>query len=134
MMLIARVSVAAALVTILASVGLVLRLGFIGVPLGQLVGAAVVLPLLMAGLGAGVMRRVLVSASVVVLPMIAAISVGLATNAATVGPTLGGLVTAAVMTVVYVATAWWAGPGWLRAAAREEFESVRVSIRGTDHN
>ena len=131
MMLIARVSVAAAFVTILASVGLVLGLGFIGVPLGQLVGAAIVLPLLMAGLGAGVMRRVLVSASVIVLPMVAAISVGLAANAAAAGPTLGGLVTAGAMTAVYVATAWWAGPEWLRAAAREELESVRMSIRAS---
>ena len=129
--MIARVSVAAAFVTILASVGLVLGLGFIGVPLGQLVGAAIVLPLLLAGLGAGVMRQVRVSASVIVLPMIVSICVGLVANAVAVVPTFGGLVAAGAMTVAYVATAWWAGPDWLRAAAREELESVRMSIRAS---
>jgi hypothetical protein len=114
------VSIAAAVATIGASIVLVLRLGPIGVPLGQLAGASVVLPFLVAGLGAGGTRRVVAAAATALAPMTAALLVGLVAARAPLDPGARGLVTAGVSTLVYVATAWWAGPRWLRDAARDE--------------
>jgi O-antigen/teichoic acid export membrane protein len=118
--LVARVSVAAAVATIAASIVLVLRLGPIGVPLGQLAGAAVVLPFLVAGLGTGVTRRVVAAAATALAPFAAALLVGLVAGRAPLDPAARGLVTAGASTLAYCATAWWAGPRWLRDAARDE--------------
>jgi O-antigen/teichoic acid export membrane protein len=121
---VARVGVAAALTTIIASVPLVLALGPIGVPLGQLAGAAAVLPFLISGLGAGVTRRVAAAAATAVVPMLLAAVAGLAARAAPLDAELRGLLTAAVATLAYTAGAWWAGPRWIRDAAREELDRL----------
>ena len=119
-MVVARVSVATALATLAASVPLVLWLGPIGVPLGQIVGAAGILPFLIGGIGGGTMARVLAAARPVLLPMAAAIPVGLLAHRAPFDPMLRGLLTAGTMTLTYLAVVWWSGPTWLREAAQRE--------------
>jgi O-antigen/teichoic acid export membrane protein len=116
----ARVSALGAVVTIVASVVLVLALGAIGIPLGQLVGAAVLLPALTAGLGRGAVVRVLAPALVALAPMGASVGVGLGVHQVALAAPLRGLVTAAAMTLAYLATTWWAGPTWLRTVAWQE--------------
>jgi len=114
----ARVSAIAALATIVASSGLVFAVGTIGVPLGQLVGVAVTVPWLTAGLGRGAVVRVLAPARAALVPMAVAVGVGLVTNAMALP--LRGFVTAAAMTLAYGIVAWWTGPAWLRTAAWQE--------------
>ena len=125
----ARVSAVGALATLGASVGLVLALGFIGVALGQLVGAAVALPWLVSGLGAGAIARVLVPAGMVLLPMGAACAVGIVTHLAPLEPAVRGLLTAGIMTLAYGATAWWVAPAWLREAAWHELAPTRGFLK-----
>jgi PST family polysaccharide transporter len=123
----ARVSMVAAAATLLASVALVLGVGPLGVPFGQLVGAAIALPWLVSGIAPGALGRVLPSARAIVAPMVAALAVGagvyLAGNA-TFGeallPGVRGLVAAGTMTLAFGATAWWRGPVWLREVALSE--------------
>jgi PST family polysaccharide transporter len=129
-MLIARASVAAAVATIVASVGLVVMFGFLGVPLGQLLGAAAALPLLAAGLRPGATRGLLLALRTAVVPMIAAIMVGVAADAWAGDFYLAGLTTSAAMTVAYCAAAWWSMPEWLRARAREDLSTVRRNFSG----
>jgi O-antigen/teichoic acid export membrane protein len=124
-MLIARASVAAAVATILASIGLVLLFGFIGVPLGQLLGAAAVLPLLAVGLRAGATRGILLSVRTAAAPAISATLVGFAADVWAGDFYLAGLTTSAAMTAAYCAVAWWSGPEWLRARVRADWASVR---------
>jgi PST family polysaccharide transporter len=123
----ARVTTIGAVTTIVASVALVLTIGFMGVPLGQLAGAAVMLPWLVAGLGPGALGRVLLPATTALLPMGAALAVGGAVHLAPLSPPLRGLLTAGVMTLVYAAVTWWAGPPWLRATAWDELAVVRAA-------
>ena len=120
MMVIAHISVVTALTTIAASVLLVIWLGPIGVPLGQLIGAAAALPLLSAALDAGAMSRVATAARAALAPAAVAIVVGLLIHLAPLGPMLRGLSTAAGMSVAYAAIVWLSGPLWLRETAREE--------------
>ncbi len=135
-MVIARVGVATTIATIVVSIPLVLWVGPIGVPLGQLAGAAGVLPFLLAGLGTGSLALVVKSAATAVLPMAGAIAAGVVTQMpaaqslilSTLAPTLlsallpafRGLFTAGVMTLVYAAVVWLTGPRWLRDSVREE--------------
>jgi O-antigen/teichoic acid export membrane protein len=139
-MVIARVGVATTIATIVVSVPLVLWLGPIGVPLGQLVGAAGVLPFLLAGLGSGTLPLVLRAASTALLPMAVAVVVGAVAQvsavqsivAQTMAPTLlsesspafRGLFTAGSMTLAYAAVIWLTGPRWLRDSVREELARV----------
>lgn len=120
MVYVARVSAIGALVTIGASAGLVLAVGAIGIPLGQLVGAIVLLPALTAGLERGAVARVLGPASVALVPIGLAVGVGVLVHRADLAAPARGVVTAAVMTLVYLAAAWRTGPGWLRTVAWQE--------------
>jgi O-antigen/teichoic acid export membrane protein len=117
---IAEVTTVAAVVAVVASVVLVFWVGALGVPLGQLLGVAVAAPWLLTGLRPGAAARVLRGALPVFAPVAAAIAAGAVAILAPVEPAVRGLVTAAVMTTVYVGVAWWAGPEWLRAGGREE--------------
>lgn len=129
-MLIARASVIAAVATIAASVGLVVVFGFIGVPLGQLLGAAAAIPLLVVGLRAGATRKILLSVLTAAVPAIAATLVGLAADVWAGDFYLAGLTTSAAMTATYCAVAWWTVPEWLRARAREDWSTVRRKVAG----
>ena len=122
--LVAQVSVAAAVASLVASIVLVLRFGPIGVPLGQLAGAACVLPFLLAGLGAGATRRILAAASAAVVPIAVAVLVGLAASAMPLEAAPRGVLTAGLATLAYAAAVWWAGPRWLRGAASEELSRL----------
>jgi O-antigen/teichoic acid export membrane protein len=125
----ARVSAIGALVTIVASVGLVVAVGGVGVPLGQLVGASVTLPWLTAGLGRGAIVRVLAPALAVLVPIGAAVGVGLVVHGTALAPPLRGFVTATTMTLAYGAVAWWAAPPWLRTVAWQEIPLRATSDR-----
>jgi len=104
----ARASSVGALVTIGASVALVMVLGPLGVPLGQLAGAAVTLPLMVHGLGDRSSARILGPAARGLCPIAAAAGVGLGVQATTLSPPLRGLV------------AWWTGPAWMRTTTWRE--------------
>ena len=123
--LIGRVAIASAVVTIVGSIGLVSWLGVLGVPLGQLVGAAVALPFLAAGLGAGATWRVMRAAASAALPTMLSIVAGATIMTfATLTPAVRGVVTALAMTTVFAASVWFAGPRWMRALVRARADSV----------
>lgn len=63
------------------------------------------------------------------LPLAAAFAVGVGMTLAPLQPAARGLLTAGLMTLAYGATAWWAGPDWLRQAVWHEFGPAR---RGRD--
>ena len=113
-MLIGRVALGSALATIAASVALVPSLGALGVPLGQLAGAAVALPFLVGGLGRQATASVVRAAAATVVPVILAVIAGVAATVALPISSARGVITALVMTVVFAAAVWLAGPRWLR--------------------
>jgi PST family polysaccharide transporter len=114
--LIGRVAVASAIATIIASIVLVRALGVIGVPLGQLVGAAVALPFLIAGLGGDAAHIVLRAAKPTLLPTGVAVAAGLGANTLPFDAAVRGIVASLVMLAAYSATLWMTGPRWLRIA------------------
>lgn len=116
----ARVTTVTALVSVAASVLLVLRIGFLGVPIGQLLGVAIAVPLLLQGFGSGVPARVMRQALRTCVPVAPAIGAGAAAMLVPTDPASRGLLAAAVVTLVFSATAWWTAPRWLRARVHEE--------------
>jgi PST family polysaccharide transporter len=126
----ATVSTAVAAVAIGTSVVLVLRLGFVGVPLGQLAGLGLAAPWLLAGLGPGTLGRVLRGALPVLPPLAAALAAGGLCLLAPLPPPARGLVTAGVTAAAYGAAAWWAGPEWLRSSVRAEIPWPGHRLRG----
>ncbi|HYR96706.1 MAG TPA: oligosaccharide flippase family protein [Candidatus Binatus sp.] len=122
----AQVSAAGALVAVGASTILVLRVGFVGVPLGQLAGIALAVPWLLSGLRPGAQARILRGGLAVLAPMAAAIAAGSLTTLVPLAPAARGLVTAGVISAVYAAVAWRVGPEWLRSGVRAE---VALSVR-----
>jgi O-antigen/teichoic acid export membrane protein len=118
-MLIGRVAVVSAVVTVIASVALVPVLGALGVPLGQLFGAAVAMPRLIAGLGNVAARGLLRATASSLGPAIASAAAGLLVRMSPLPFAERGLITAVLMTVVYVVVVWFGGPPWVRALVRE---------------
>ena len=116
----ARVTSVTSVIAVVASVLLVLRLGALGVPLGQMVGLAVAAPWLLAGLRPSAPARVLGQAPWVLVPIAAGLAFGLLVARAPLASAPRGLLTAGAVTLVYGAVAWWSGPAWLRASVREE--------------
>jgi len=122
--LVGRVAVGSAVATIVASIALVPPFGVLGVPLGQLVGALVALPFLIAGLGTDAIPRVLRSAVSTLVPMTLSVAVGLVIRSTALAPAERGITTAVVMTVAYVAAVWFVGPRWMRTLVREQTAGV----------
>jgi O-antigen/teichoic acid export membrane protein len=128
----ARVSAAAALVAVGTSIVLVLRIGFLGVPLGQLAGILVATPWLLRGLRPGAPGRVLRGALAGLRPLGLGIAAGGLCQLLLAATPARGFVTAAVVSAAYLAVAWRAGPEWLRAAAREELALPALRPRRPD--
>ena len=112
--LIGRVAIGSAVATIIASVVLVRSLGMIGVPLGQLVGAAVALPFLVGGLGPNATRVFSNALKPTVLPVAVSVLTGFATNWVPLDGPTRGITASLVMLVTFSATLWMTGPSWLR--------------------
>jgi PST family polysaccharide transporter len=117
----ARVTSVTSVVSVVASVLLVLRVGALGVPIGQMIGLALAIPWLLVGLRRSAPARVLGHTPWVLLPIVTAIAVGSGVMLAPVAPAVRGLLTAGIMTLVYAALVWWCGPEWLRTGVRREF-------------
>ena len=113
-MLVGRMTIWGALTTVVASIVLVPAIGMLGVPLGQLVGAAVVLPALVAGLGSNAMSGVRRAATVALLPTTVAVVVGLAARYSPLDTGSRGVLTAVLMGVAFGVTVWSVGPKWVR--------------------
>jgi hypothetical protein len=128
-----RVSAVGAIVAILTSVVLVLRIGFLGVPLGQLVAVLVATPWLLEALRPGATARVLrgTLGGLVPLGLAAAAGAFLLLLQPAPGP-VRGLVAATVICGVYLGTAWRLGPAWLRAVVREELALPALGLRRRD--
>ena len=120
----AQVMTVTSLLAVGSSVLLVLWLGVLGVPLGQLVGMAVSAPWLLAGLRPGTSARVLRQAYRVFIPMGTSMAAGAVAALLPVEPAARGVITAGVVTVVYCGVAWRLGGDWLRAIAREELQPM----------
>ena len=116
----ARVTTVTAIISVIASVLLVVRIGFLGVPIGQFLGIVIATPWLLRGLGPTTPARVLRQTVGVFVPMALAGAAGAAALQVPADPASRGLLAAAVVTVVFGAAAWWTGPHWLRARVREE--------------
>ena len=113
-MLIGRVAFGSALATIAASVAFVPSLGALGVPLGQLAGAVVALPFLVGGLGPPAPASVVRAAAATVVPVTLAVIAGVTASVTLPISSARGVITALLMTVVFAAAVWLAGPRWLR--------------------
>jgi O-antigen/teichoic acid export membrane protein len=112
--LIGRVAIGSAIATIIASIVLVRAFGVIGVPLGQLVGAAVALPFLIGGLGADTASVLLRALKPTLLPTAVAVAAGLAANSLPLESSARGVAASVVIVAGYSAALWMAGPSWLR--------------------
>ena len=119
-----RASVVGGLVTISTSILLVVWIGFIGVPVGQLAGALVVTPILLKGLGSGVIRSVIAQSRNVVAPLVFGLAAGSMVMLLPL-PMIGRLTAGAAVGFSYIAIAWRVSPSWLRNAVREEILTVR---------
>ena len=128
--LIGRAALASALCTIVASIALVRAFGNLGVPLGQLVGAAIALPLLAAGLGADARGRVAGAVTSALVPMIVAGIAGQLVSLVAPTAPVRAVVTTLVMVTLYVAVAWFTGASWLRAPSPAR--STSILARPTD--
>jgi len=116
-----QVAVVTSVLSVAASVGLVMRVGPIGVPIGQLLGVLVALPwLLTRGFGPRGLSRVLQPSLSVAVALAAAVAVGATALQAPLAVGARVLVTTGLMTGAYAVVAWWMGPPWLRASVREE--------------
>lgn len=113
-MLVGRMTMWGALATIVASIALVPAIGMLGVPLGQLAGAAVVLPALVAGLGPNAMSSVRRASAAALLPTSLAIGVGIAVRFLPLSAAARGILTAVAMAVAFTAATWTMGPRWIR--------------------
>jgi O-antigen/teichoic acid export membrane protein len=113
-MLVGRMTLWGAAATIVASVALVPAIGMLGVPLGQLVGAAVVLPPLVAGLGSSATASVRRAVGAAIIPTMMAVVVGLAVRYSPLEPVARGLVTSVAIAGAFAATVWLLGPRWVR--------------------
>jgi hypothetical protein len=113
-MLVGRMTMWGALATIGASIALVPAIGMLGVPLGQLAGAAVVLPALVAGLGPNAVSSVRRAAAAAGLPTSLAIAVGIAGRFQPLSAGARGILTAVAMAVAFTAATWTMGPRWIR--------------------
>ncbi|HUF70193.1 MAG TPA: oligosaccharide flippase family protein [Longimicrobiales bacterium] len=116
----ARVSASSAGVAIALSVILVLKIGFLGVPIGQLAGIAIATPWLLRGLRPGTPALVLRAALPVLVPVASALAAGALARLLPLPPAPRGLLTAGVAAATYVATTWWTGGQWLRSTVLEE--------------
>jgi hypothetical protein len=84
-----------------------------------LFGAAVAMPRLIAGLGNVAARGLLRATASSLGPAIASAAAGLLVRMSPLPFAERGLITAVLMTVVYVVVVWFAGPPWVRALVRE---------------
>lgn len=125
----ARVTTVTAIVSVAASILLVLRIGLLGVPVGQLAGILIAIPWLLRGLGPATAGHLMRQALVVFASVTAAIVAGAATMLLPAHPATRGLMAAAVVTLVFTAAAWWTGPRWLRAIVREELARPVLRLR-----
>jgi PST family polysaccharide transporter len=123
-----HVSIAASAIAIAASALLVVRLGAVGVPIGQLAGIAVATPWLLHGIRPGTASRTLRASLPVLAPVCVAIAAGTLAGLAPLAPGLRGLFTAGVTSAVYAAATWSAGPRWLRASVREDLALASVRL------
>jgi teichuronic acid exporter len=112
--LVARVTIGSAVATIVASVALLPAIGMLGVPLGQLLGAVVAVPFLVAGLGVDAMASVRRAAAGAIVPATASVAVGLTVSYAPVSPPVRGVLVALAMTATFVLAAWRLGSESLR--------------------
>jgi teichuronic acid exporter len=117
---IARLTSVTAVIAVVASIILVLRVGALGVPLGQMAALAVAAPWFLSGLRPSAPARLLGHTPWVLVPIVVAIAVGSGVAQAPMASAARGLLTAGVMTLVYGVVVWWAGPEWLRTGVREE--------------
>lgn len=116
----AKVSTVAAAIAVIASILLVLRLGIIGVPLGQFLGIALATPWLLRGLRPGAATLVLRASLPILISIAVAILAGGLVLLAPLPSAQRGLVTGAIVSLVYLGVAWAVAAPWLRAAVREE--------------
>ena len=116
--LIGRMTIWGAVATIVASIALVPAIGMLGVPLGQLLGTAAVLPVLVSGLGADGFSCVRRGVVIAVVPTAAAVAVGVAIRYSPLEPSARGITTAAMMALTFAALLWLRGPSWLRTPLR----------------
>jgi PST family polysaccharide transporter len=123
-----RVSAVAALVSITASIVLVLHIGLLGVPIGQLAGIAVATPWLLSGLRPTALAGLLRHAFTVIAPVTAAMAAGALALLIPLEPAARGVTTAAIVCLVFIAAAWWTGPPWLRSLVRDEITTPALRL------
>jgi hypothetical protein len=114
--LIGRVTIVSAVVTVIASVALVPVLGGLGVPIGQLIGALVAMPWLVAGLGHHAATRLVQVAASALVPMGAAVAAGVLVQMSSLDPARRGVLAAGVMFIVYATATSFTG-AYRRAVA-----------------
>lgn len=116
----ARVTALTSALAVATSVVLVLAIGPIGVPIGQLVGTAICVPLLLRGLHPGATAAILGPVVVVLVPIVAAVAAGTWVASLPMPVLSRTLLVPALAATGYVAAGWWVAPAWLIATVRGE--------------
>ena len=109
-------------------VGLVFVIGFYGVPVAFIVALIITIPWLFRGLSRGAFRRILGPAVWVAIPVVVSIVAGFGMHTLALPLPFQALGTAAVVTLVYLGTAWLAGPVWLKEKAQRLLVHTRETI------
>jgi O-antigen/teichoic acid export membrane protein len=117
-----------ALVATVASTLLVLRVGLIGVPLGQLASLALTTPLLLSGFRKGASARLIREVVIVAVPISTSIVAGGLLMLLPLPPGVRAVLVAGLVSIVYASVTWWIAADWLRVSVREEVEPVRIAL------
>lgn len=106
---IGRVTIVSAVVTVIASTLLVPVLGLLCVPIGQLIGALVALPWLVAGLGHEAATSLVRASACALVPIGTSVAAGIFVRMSSLDPAQRGVLAAGVMFIVYAAATVWTG-------------------------
>lgn len=124
-----KVTLVNAVLSLGIGTGLVFAVGFIGVPLGQIAAHLLTLPWLYRGLRRGAMRAILAPALWVAVPVVLALGAGLGVRGLPLPLAARALATAAAVGLVYAATVWLLGPGWLKDGLVRRARAVQRRLR-----
>ncbi len=112
------------------SVALVLTVGFIGVPIAEVVSMVVTVPILARGLGRSSIRRIFLPSAWVLAPLLTAIVAGYGVRLMELNLAGEAVLAAAVTGLAYLGVSWLVGPKWMKKRVLSQKDRVLARVRG----
>ena len=123
-----RVTLFTTIISVSLSIFLVIKVGFIGVPIAEVVSMLLTYPWLLRGLGRRSWRTVLLPSSWVLLPLTVSSLAGYGITLLDVPLAVSGFGAAMVIASVFALTAWLVGPKWLQALVRQKLNQLTKKL------